>query len=369
MKIKRWLAAIILILVVVSGLGFAKFSQIQAMIAFAESFPEPSASVKSTYAQPTQHIKTVKVIGQVQAPNTLTVSNEYAGNITKVGFKPGDIVEKDQLLIKLDTSIEEANLSAAKARLTLAESTLSRVEKLLAQKRISQDEVDKALANVNVANAEVANLTSVINKKNIKAPFTGRVDLTQYQVGQLLDANSQITTLVGLNDNIWIDFAVPQTLPRLAIGDALRVTPVKQQKSDTTLTAELIAIAPNIDINSRQQSYRAIVNNQNKQLHHNQMVSVFVPIEVIDAVAVPTNAVTRSHFGDFVYKLEKDDKQNWRAKPIKVELGDKIQDQQLILSGLNAGEFIASEGAFKLKENLLVYTTETAENTTHTGGL
>lgn len=369
MKIKRWLAAIILILVVVSGLGFAKFSQIQAMIAFAESFPEPSASVKSTYAQAVDHIKTVKVVGQLQAPSVLTISNEYAGTITQIGFKPGDVVEKDQLLIKLDTSIEQANLSAAKARLKLAESTLVRVEKLLAQKRISQDEVDKADANVSVANAEVANLSSIINKKTIKSPFAGRIGLNQYQVGQLLDANSQIATLVGLDNKIWVDFSVPQTLPRLNIGDSVEISLIKQTNHSETLSAQVIAIAPNIDINSRQQSYRAELSNTNNHLNHNQIVSVFVPIEALSAVSVPTNAVTRNHFGDFVYKLEKDEQQNWRAKPIKVVLGDKSADQQLILSGLNAGEFIASEGAFKLKENLLVYTTETAQDSANTGGL
>lgn len=369
MNIKRWLAAIILIIIVVLGLGITKFSQIQAMIAFAESFPEPSASVKSTYAQSAEHVKTVKVVGQIQAPSILTLSNEYSGTITDIGFKPGDIVEKDQLLIKLDTSIEEANLSAARARLKLAESSLVRVEKLLSQKRISQDEVDKADANVSVAKAEVANLTSIINKKTIKAPFSGRIGLNHYQVGQLLDVNSKITTLVGLDANIWFDFSVPQTLPRLNVGDTVQISIIKQMAQSNKLSAKIIATAPNIDINSRQQSYRAELSNENSILYHNQIVSVFVPIETVSAVSVPSNAVTRNHFGDFVYKLEKDEQHNWRAKPIKVVLGDKNSDQQLILSGLNAGEFIASEGAFKLKDNLLVYTTETAQDSSNTGGL
>ena len=91
------------------------------------------------------------------------------------------------------------------------------------------------------------------------------------------------------------------------------------------------------------------------------MVSVYVPVETIAAVAVPTNAITRNHFGNFVYALEKDEQQNWRAKPVQVTLGDKVQDQQIVLSGLNGGEFIASEGAFKLKENLLVYTEQMAQ--------
>ena len=361
MKIKRWLSAIIIVFVVIAGLGFVKFSQIQAMIAFAESFPEPSASVKSTYAKPFEHTRTAKVVGQISAPSHLTVSNEYPGSITKIGFKPGDIVERGQLLIKLDTRVEEANLSAAKARLKLATSTHNRVKKLLAQKRISQDEVDKAQADVSIAKAEVANLSTIIDKKTITTPFAGRIGLTQYQVGQLLDANSQITTLIGLDKSIWVNFSVPQTLPRLAIGNKVSVTVSSEQSPEARLQANIIAIAPNLDMNSRQQTYRAELNNESGQLHHNQMVSVYVPVETIAAVAVPTNAITRNHFGNFVYALERDEQQNWRAKPVQVTLGDKVQDQQIILSGLNGGEFIASEGAFNLKENLLVYTEQMAQ--------
>jgi membrane fusion protein (multidrug efflux system) len=77
---------------------------------------------------------------------------------------------------------------------------------------------------------------------------------------------------------------------------------------------------------------------------------------VQQVVVVPTNAIKRNHFGEFVYRLEKDEQQNWRAKAIKVELGERVEDQQIILSGLDVGEFIATEGAFKLQENLLVYT-------------
>lgn len=352
MNIKRWLTAILIVVAVIGGLGLIKFNQIQAAIAFAATFPEPSATVKSTYVESVDHMRTIKVVGQLQAPRIMTISNEYAGPITEVGFKPGDVVEANQLLLQQDTSLERANLAAAKARHKLAVSTYERMEKLLSQDRISRDEVDRAEADVTIAEAEIANLSSVIDKKTIRAPFPGRVGLTQFQVGQLLDANSQITDLVGLDPTIWVDFSVPQTLPQLAIGDVVEVTVARLG----TFKATVIAKNPSVDVNSRQQSYRAELSNQAGDLSHNQMASVLVPLARQQAVVVPTNAITRSHFGDFVYGLEKDEAGNWRASAIEVELGEKIQDQQMVLSGLNGGEFIASEGAFKLRDNILVYT-------------
>lgn len=358
MNITRWLSAVFILLVVILGLGFIKFGQIQAAIAFAESFPEPSASVVSTYAQTSEYTKTTKVIGQVKATKTLTISNEYPGAITLVGFKPGDVVDQDQVLLKIDSSVEQANLAAAKARLTLASKTLQRFKKLVDQNRISQDEVDRAEAEVAVAQAEIDNLQVIIAKKVIKAPFAGRIDLSQYQVGQLLDANSQIAQLIGIGDEIWVDFSIPQTLTQLSVGDEVQVTLSSSNTAEVIRTARVIAKHASLDANSRQQTYRALLDNSEQRFIHNQIVNVVVPTQQRRVVMVPTNAVTRSHFGEFVYQLVKDEAGNWRAKPVKVELGDKVQDMQVVLSGLTGSELIASEGAFKLRENILVYTQE-----------
>lgn len=368
MNITRWLSAVFILSVVIVGLGFIKFGQIQAAIAFAESFPEPSAAVKSTYATTSQYAKTAKVIGQVTATKTLDISNEYAGIITFVGFKPGDVVEQDQVLLRIDSSLEKADLAAASARLKLANKTHQRVTKLVKQNRISQDEVDKAEADVSIAQAEIDNLTTVINKKVIRAPFNGRVDLTQYQVGQLLNANSQITYLVGIDDEIWVDFSVPQTLPQPSINEQVEISVATTSEQLSNSLATVIAKHSSVDANSRQQSYRASLKNLDGKLVHNQIVSVYTPIENSHVVLVPTNAVTRNHFGNYVYLLEQDENKNWRTKSVKVTLGDKVKNQQVILTGLTGNELIASEGAFKLTENMLVYTQLPAQTMSQVGG-
>lgn len=368
MKIKRWLSALFILLVVISGLGFIKFSQIQAAIAFAESFPEPSASVKSSHTKTIQHIKKSKVIGQVQATQTLVISNEYPGVITFVGFNPGDIVTKNQVLLRIDSSVEQANLTAATARLKLANKTFERLVKLVKQQRISQDEVDKAEAEVSIAQSEVNNLTLIIDKKVIHAPFAGQVDLSQFQVGQLLDANTQITSLIGIDETIWVDFSIPQTLPQLAIGDQVEISLVTTKKQEHLTIANVIAKPPSLDVNSRQQRYRAALKNTNNVLIHNQIVNVYIPIANSEVVMVPTNAIMRNHFGDYVYQLVKDEQENWRAKSIKVTLGEKVDDMQVVLAGLSNKKFIATEGAFKLKEDMLVYTKQPDQTTSVVGG-
>jgi membrane fusion protein (multidrug efflux system) len=357
MNIKRWLVATGLVITVVVALGIIKFNQVQAMIAFAESFPEPSATVASDIATSSTHTPVTKVVGQVKAIKAITLSNEYPGLITAIHFQPGQLVEQGQLLIQQDISEESANLAAAEARLKLNTSTLKRLSELLKQERVSQDQVDQAEANLAIARAEIAGLKSVINKKTIKAPFAGQIGLTQYQVGQLLTAHSAITSLVGTEQKIWVDFMLPQTLPQLAIGATVDVNSLQTGLVENRLVqATVIARNASVSENSRQIQYRAELDNSDNHLSHNQVVSVIVPMAKLDVILVPSAAITRNHLGEFVFALIKDENNSYRAKSIKVTIGSRVGDQQIVTQGLSGGEVIATEGAFKLRDQLLVYT-------------
>ncbi|BDX04824.1 efflux RND transporter periplasmic adaptor subunit [Planctobacterium marinum] len=367
MKIKAWILSIGLVSSVIAGLGFVKYSQVMAAIAFGESFPEPSASVQSTIVQVSQYRPISKVVGQLQSPKHLVVSNEYAGPITYVGFAPGDYVQAGEVLIEQDVALEKAELSAAQSRLRLAQVTLSRRVSLLKQNRASQGEVDEAEANVAVAQAEVSRLATIISRKTITAPFAGQVGLEQYQTGQLLAANTSLTTLVGQGDKIWVDFSIPQTQIQIATGDTVMIH--SAVANSQPISAKVMAREASVNANSRQLRYRAELDNTSNTLSHNQMVTVHVPGPAKQVVLVPVSAITRNHFGEFVYQLQKDAQQNWRAKPIKVELGPRQGEQQIVLSGLTGGEFIAAQGAFKLSEGLLVYTEQANSSTVTAGSL
>lgn len=356
MNIMRWLTAIFIVVLIIASLGFAKFSQIQQAIAFAESFPEPSATVKATNAGSTEYRSSVKITGQIKATESLTVRNEYGGRLTQVNFQPGDLVSKSQVLMVQDSSEEKARLLAAKARLKLATSSLKRISSLAEQDKVSEEELDQAFANKAVAEADVLNLKSIITKKTIKAPFSGRVGLSQHQVGQLLAPSSNITELVGVSSDIWVDFMLPQTLPQLAKGDTVEINLIKNgQSQPTPVYAQVIARHAAINSNSRQLRYRAILNNQDDNFYHNQIVSVVAAQPAEQVIVVPSAAVTRSQVGNFVFQLHKDDAQNFRALPVKVTLGARLGDLQIVKEGLTEGDFIATEGAFKLSEGLLVY--------------
>jgi len=354
MKLSRWLAAIFIIAITVSGLGFIKFQQIQAAMAMAASFPEPSAAVNSVITKAVDFQDSEKVTGQASATQVVQLQNELPGIITRVNFSAGQEVKQGQLLLALNTSEEQAQLAAAKANLVLAKGNFKRMKQLLKQRKVSQQEFDSAKAELEVNQANVENLKAIIAKKQIKAPFDGILGLDTYQVGQFMAANTEITTLVGSEPELWIDFQLAQTQEKLAIGDTVLVKAINAPESGYQ-TARIIAKNSQIKSQSRHMKYRAELSNGRQWHEHNEIVDIKVLKPSRQLVLVPNSAISRNQDGDYLFILAKDDNQQFRAHRVKVELGKRLLDEQVIKSGIEPGALIATQGAFKLREGLLVY--------------
>ncbi|MBE0365934.1 hypothetical protein PULV_b0642 [Pseudoalteromonas ulvae UL12] len=365
MHIRRWALALFITVGTIAGLSFLKFQQVQAAIAFGESFPEPSATVQTTVTKKESFSAQYKVTGQARALQVVALQNQLSGNIVSVNFNAGDIVEAGQVLLSLDTSEEEAQLNAAKATFALAKSTLERNRQMLIGKKVSQQVVDSALADYQIAIANIDNLNSIINKKQVIAPFRGRVGIDTFEVGQFLPNNSPITTLIAQSNQIWVEFKLPQTKTRLAIGDQVWVEQINQHKTNPKISAKVVAKQTQMEANSRHQTYRVVLDNSDDVIAHNELLNIYITQPAQSVIMVPNLAITRTSQGDFVYQLRQDDTNTLRAHKLAVELGPRLGDNQAIISGLESNMLIATIGAFKLSQGLLVYPQTSDTDDTH----
>ncbi|MFD2167034.1 efflux RND transporter periplasmic adaptor subunit [Thalassotalea euphylliae] len=355
MHIKRWFVALFIISVTIGGLGFFKFQQIQAAMAMAASFPEPSATVKTEVTELSQFNPSYQVNGQIVAKRIVTLQNELPGVITQLDMTPGSQATKGQLLLSLNVSEETAQLDSAKARLKLAANNFDRMAALIKEDKVSQQQYDQAEADYFVAKADIANLESIIAKKQITAPFSGKVGLEAHQLGQFLSANSAITTLVGDDSDIWVDFNLPQTQSQPNIGDQVIINAIRQGKKVVELNATVIARKAAMQVESRHITYRAEIKGGSESFVHNELVKVTVGGQSQQVVVVPNSAVIRDAAGAYVYTLEEDNNKSLRANKVAVTLGKRFDDNLVITSGLAPNLLIATQGAFKLHPGLLVY--------------
>ncbi|WP_320819961.1 efflux RND transporter periplasmic adaptor subunit [Thalassolituus sp.] len=349
MSLRRWLVTGLGCVAVTAGLATFKVLEIQGFIAMAEAYPEHSETVGGAVTKAAKHQAYSEVLGEVVAPQRLEVRNELPGKIISIGYASGENVANGQLLIALDTRIEKAQLTAAEARFTYAKSTWERSQSLKDDKNISQQGYDEARANYLAAQAEIEGLKTTIEKKEIRAPFVARTSIHNLEVGQFLQPNMIVTTLIGITDYLWLDFSLPQKIPPLDIGTIITAT-VNQREYQATV----IAKESEVSTTSRQLGYRARVNNTDGLLQVNSVVRVRVPSgPEIEAIETVDTAVGHDRFGAYVYEL-KPDGDAYRANRIGINLLSK-QDGRAIITGVDAGTFIAEVGTFKLYPGLKVY--------------
>ncbi|HMD60644.1 MAG TPA: efflux RND transporter periplasmic adaptor subunit [Opitutaceae bacterium] len=339
-------------LVVVLGL-IAGVKALQIVALVTAKAAQPLESVSTAEAKLETWQEALASVGSLTAVQGVTVAAELDGKIVQIAFEAGSAVNAGDLLVKQDTSVEEAMLRSAEAGVELARVNLERTRELLAKATVSQSQFDSDGATYKQAIAAADNIRATIAKKTIKAPFSGRLGIRLVNLGQNLKAGDAIVSLQALNP-IYVDFYLPQQqlsriaegLPVRLDGDAIPGNPVD---------GKITAISPDVDASTRNVRVQATVENTGERLHPGMFVDVAVELPVTNRVlTIPATAILYAPFGDSVYVVDqKPDKDTGAMQYIVrqqiVRLGSHRGDFVAVLSGLKVGDTIVTSGVFRLR--------------------
>lgn len=373
---------------VAGSLAFIKYRQF-AVMQHGGGF-EPAEAVETVAAREVPWRPMADLVGTVIALRSVSVSNELAGTIKRLGFDSGAIVEAGSVLLELDDSsdradyeaamaavrVAQANVGVADAQLRWAGIDLKRVEAAINDGGANPTELDRArtelerlqadrqrtLAEVEQAKARAAQVQTRLDKMVIKAPFRARAGLRNIHEGQYLAEGTSIVMLEEVGDTIFMDFAVPQEyLARVRPGLAVMAT--SSALGDEPVRIEVAAIDARVNNDTRNVRVRAVVANPDERLRPGMFVQIRVPTDVEQPrLVVPSTAVRRAPHADTVYVVAPDEKdpQKLRAKERVVKLGPTIGADVIVTSGLAPGELVAATGSFKLREGVQVMPTNGA---------
>ena len=354
MRLKPWIAVTAFCFGLIVLLGFIKFMQIRAAIAFGESFPEPSETVEVQKAAFSEWQAKISVIGEVRASRELLLRNEVEGVIAKIGFVSGAQVKAGDVLVQLDTGEEQARLKAIAPQIKLARLDVERLSGLVNKQAVSQQEADRVAAQLAVAEGQAASVRETIANKTIVAPFDGFAGLHDFELGEFVPANTMITKLVGDLDTLWVDFSLPQKYSNLSTGTQVLLE--ADEFGSGQLTAAVYALESSISAESRSLKARAVFANKNRLIKPGAIVKVLAPVgDLRKIIRLPNTAVRMDAFGAYVFALKNDDNNQLRAHRKPVTVTAKEGYESIIIKGLEPGEVIATTGSFKLRPGLLVY--------------
>jgi len=360
---KRFILALTAVVVLAAVLGGIKGLQIDRMIAHGKQSVPPAETVTTAVASMQTWESVLTAVGSLAAVQGVTVTAELTGKVVQIDFKPGSLVKAGELLVKQDTSSEEAQLRAAEATVALAKLNLERLNKLLSERTISQSQFDNAEASFKQAVAQADTIRASIAKKTIRAPFAGRLGIRLVNLGQVINEGEAIVSLQSL-DPIYVNFSLPQQqLSSIQTGLAIRVT--TDALPGEVIEGKITAINPQVDSATRNIRVQATVTNPDERLRPGMYANVAVVLPGREKVlAIPATAVLYATYSDSVFVVEDQPDPN-TGRPAKVvrqqfaQLGEKHGDFVAVRAGLKEGDTIVSTGVFKLRNGQAV----TVDNT------
>ncbi len=356
-KTRQRIVVVVGLIVVVAILVGVKAGQIVTMVRAGESFVPPPQAVTSAKVQSAEWEAARTAVGTLVAVEGVTLAAEVPGRVREIAFQSGATVRRGEVLVRLDTSAEEAQLAAAKADAQLASATLERTRRLRRGEVNAQADLDAAEARAKQAAAAVGNLRAVIAKKTVRAPFEGRVSIRQVNLGQILAPGTPIASLQAVSP-IHADFWLPQqALRNLAPGERVRLR--TDTFPDAAWEGEVTTVNPEVDPATRNVRVRATLPNADGRLRPGMFGSVeVVSAEKRHVLAIPATAVIYAPYGDSVFAIEEQKEPAGKPRAVArqkfVRLGERRGDLVEVVTGLRAGESVVGSGGFKLRNGVAV---------------
>lgn len=346
----RMLVVLLLLAAVLGGIFGWKYHQAQQQAAQQQAPPPATVSVTEVRSERWQGY--VRAVGSLTASQGVFVTSEVPGQVEAILFQSGQPVEKGDVILRLDDSVDQAELDGLVAERRLAQVQFERTRQLLEERSVSRSEFDEAAARLESAEANVASKRAVIRKKAIRAPFSGRLGIREVDLGEYLAPGAHIVPLQSLTP-IYVDYTVPEReLARLHGGQEV-VLEVAAYPGEA-FRGEVTAINPGLDEATRTVRVRASLENQDERLRPGMFAQVrTVAGDPREVLTLPRTAVTYNPYGDNVFLVQEQDG-TLTVELRQIDTGEMRDGRVAVLDGLEAGDRVVRAGQVKLRNGQAV---------------
>ncbi len=362
---KRMIIMLIFVAVLFGGIFSWKAFQIFLIMHKMSTMEEPAVTVSTMKVSYGTWQSTLKSVGSLRAIKGVNVTTSLAGMVQQIYFTPGATVKQGTILVQLNAETQIGQLRSLEAQTELARITYNRDKAQFAINAVSKQQLDSDWWNMKNLQGQTASQAGTVEKLTIRAPFSGRLGISQVNPGQYLNPGDTVTSLQTL-DPIYIDFYLPQqAISQLKLGQKVTIT------SDTwpgkTFAGKITTLQPDVDTNTRNIQVEATLPNPTLELTPGMFANVVVTSGQPDRyLTLPQSAVTFNPYGDIVFIVvdkgkDKHGKQNLRVLQRFVTIGDTRGDQIQILKGLKEGDEIVTSGQLKLQNDSRITVNNTVQ--------
>ncbi|HWL04022.1 MAG TPA: efflux RND transporter periplasmic adaptor subunit [Xanthobacteraceae bacterium] len=355
---RRIFVSIVFVLAIAlcGGLIWFNFFRDRMIADFFAKMQQPAQTVAAATVESRVWKPGIPAIGTARAGNGVQLAVETAGVVKEIHLQPNKRFARGEVLVQLDDAVERADLADAKSSLQLNQAALERSEALRAKGFATEASYEQTVAQLATARSRMARLEAVIQQKALKAPFAGVAGIARIDVGQFVTAGTVVATFQDMR-TMKVDFSVPeQFLSKMSIGQVVRFG---VSETELRFEGKISGIDPRIDPQTRLVLVQALItDNPDDGITPGQFLFVRVELPEEPAiVTVPQTAVITSLYGDYVYLVDKDEKDgNAReiVRQVFVKVGRREGAFSEILSGVEPGQTVVASGQNKVQPGAVV---------------
>ncbi len=360
---KPWIIAIVILVVVFGGVLAFNITKSVIMKRIFTNFQMPPQVVSTITVKAQDWQPILPAVGEISAYKGIDLSLEVSGRVKAIYFESGQNVKAGQKLIQLDDSTEAAQLQSMEAQLRNAELTLKRYSRLLEKKAVSQGAYDDAESLVKQLRANYNNLVAIKDKKLLKAPFAGKVGISQIKVGQFISVGQTCVSLQTVNA-LYVTFSVSQK-----DYSAIQLDQIVNINVDTYPNKTFKAKITAFDSQFSDDAHTIDVQAALEPVEETLLPGMFVDVDVLlpmekNQIVVPQTALSYTLYGESAFlvtlntekkdgkSIQSKDKNGFllgKVKKVFVKTGDKRENLAVVTEGLESGDIIVDAGQSKIE--------------------
>jgi len=360
MNIKRSVRTPVTVILVVIILGIILYPKIKPLLK-AESGSKSGSSSRAMGTRgggqvllasgyiiaPTQMNELIYSTGSLNPDEEVELSFEASGKVVGIFFREGTRVKKGELLAKINDRPLQAQLLKLQAQRKLTEEREFRQRQLLDRDAISRESYDQVATELQSLEADILLMQARISETEMRAPFDGIVGLRMVSEGAFATTQTKIVQLVKISP-LKIEFSIPERYAgEVTPGYPITFVIDGIQKS---FAAEVYAVAPKVDMDTRTIVARAYYPNKNEELKPGRFASVRALLSQIEnTISVPTQAIIPEMEGEKVFIIK-----NGKAQEVKVTLGLRTESHVQIRTGLSFGDTLLTTAILQLRQGIPV---------------
>jgi membrane fusion protein, multidrug efflux system len=361
----------IVLIAAVAGAGYYGWGRYQAgqeAAANAQKVVRNAVQVNTAQVEKSDFPVYLTGLGTVQGFNTVLVRSRVDGQIDKIAFKEGQVVNQGDLLVEIDPRPYQATLDQAKAKKSQDEANLANVN-LDLQRFIKLGEfatkqqldtqhssVLQLTAQIEADTAAIANAQTQLDYTAIQSPIPGVVGLRQVDIGNIVNASTQTGIVsVAQVEPIAVIFTAPEEqLPYINEAQAvapLKVIAITTDGKKPLAEGKLSVVNNQVDTTSGTIRLKAVFDNKDHALWPGQSVSTRLLVNTLKgATIVPDGAIQHSTSGLYAYTVD----ENSKAVLNKVKVTQSIDGRSVVDEGLSPGQRVITTGQYKVSPGTLV---------------